>query len=195
MGVVHDALQNGPGDLADLTQTQWELHAAIAALRDQLDTESVTDVPGSAINFDRAFAARSAQENTPEARKAATEVSALAQQAKLDAIRALQAAEQAFADAGSARTLGHRVFAQHAGSALVRRAAHWAERSQVAMDAILNNSWAMQANLRNGHAAAAAANAVPAALDRGLSIGDDGNGNGVGIGNGNGNGFGTGEPR
>lgn len=101
------------------------------------------------------------------------------------------------------RTLGHRVFAQHAGSALVRRAAQWAERSQVAMDAILDNSWAMQARLRDGHAAAAAANAVPAALDRGLDIDGGGNGNGNGngneIGNGNGNGIGngggTGDPR
>jgi hypothetical protein len=198
MGVVHDALLNGPGDLADLSQTQWELGMAISALRDHLQEEPVSDVPTGAVDFQRAFAAGAAQQGTPEARQAAAEVAVLAQQAKLDALRALQAAQQAFAEAGAARTLGQRVFAQHAGNAMVRRAAQWAERSQVAMDAILDNSWAMQANFRTGHASAVVAGAVPAVIDQGLNMGDQGGhgqGQGPGDGNGFGHGGGTGDPR
>jgi len=186
-GVVREVLTQPGGNLSDLAGTQQELAMAISALRFQLSQNTFSTMPMEADNFGRAFASQAQQANTPESRKAAAEVAVLVQQARAEALRTLDAAQQAFAEAGAARTLGHRVFAQSAGNAMVRRAAHWAERSQVATDSIMANAWAMQENFRSGFNTAAAVGALPAVFDTGLNPGNNGVVFGPGAGHGGGN--------
>jgi hypothetical protein len=186
-GVVREVLTQPGGNLSDLAGTQQELAMAISALRFQLSQNIFSTMPMEADNFGRAFASQAQQANTPESRKAAAEVAVLVQEARAEALRTLDAAQQAFAEAGAARTLGHRVFAQSAGNAMVRRAAHWAERSQVATDSIMANAWAMQENFRSGFNTAAAVGALPAVFDTGLNPGNNGVVFGPGAGHGGGN--------
>jgi hypothetical protein len=186
-GVVREVLTQPGGNLSDLAGTQQELAMAISSLRFQLSQNTFSTMPMEADNFGRAFASQAQQANTPESREAAAEVAVLVQQARAEALRTLDAAQQAFAEAGAARTLGHRVFAQSAGNAMVRRAADWAERSQVATDSIMANAWAMQENFRSGFNTAAAVGALPPVFDTGLNPGNIGVVVGPGAGHGGGN--------